>query len=286
LLVPWSAGGATDLSMRVLAEVASQHLGQRVIVENKPGAGGILAMPALTQAAPDGYTVAQMPQTVFRAPWVQKVMWDPVRDTAAILQISTVTFGLVVPAASPWQSVAQLLAWARQHPGELTVATNGVGTTPHLLMEEWFGRLGLQYIHVPYKGVSEQMLAVSSSQVMLGVGANGISAYVEAGKARMLATTASRRSLRRPQVPTMRELGHEIVASSAYGLAAPRGVPSDVVQVLHDAFKQALFDARHVAELARYDQETAYLDSASYRRSMLGQFQSEQAIVKRLGLQG
>lgn len=285
LLVPWSAGGATDLSMRVLAEMASIHLGQRVIVENKPGAGGILAMPALTQAVADGYTIAQMPQTVFRAPWVQKVHWDPIRDTTPLLQVSSVTFGLVVPSASPFQSVAEMLAWAKKNPGDLSVATNGVGTTPHVLMDEWFGRLGLSYIHVPYKGVSEQMLAVSSGQVMLGVGANGIASFVESGKARMLATTAARRSQRWSHVPTLRELGHEIVAASAYGLAGPKGLAPEVQRVLHDAFRAALFDPRHVAELSRYDQEVAYLDSAAYRRSMLSQFQSEQAIVKRLGLQ-
>lgn len=284
LLVPWAAGGGTDLGMRVLAEVAGQQLGQRIVIENRPGAGGTLAMPSLVQAPADGHTLAQMPQTVFRAPWTQKVLWDPVRDTTAILQVSSVTFGLVVPPDSPLRSVADLLQWAKQHPGDLTVATNGVGTTPHVLMDEWFGRLGLSYIHVPYKGVSEQMLAVSSGQVMLGIGANGIAPYVDSGRARLLATTSSRRNARWPAVPTLAETGHPIVARSSYGIAGPKGLPDHVVRILHDAFKTALFDAKHVAELAKYDQEVAYLAPADYRKSMQSQLEAERRIAERLGL--
>lgn len=284
LLVPWSAGGATDLGLRLLAELASEHLGQRIVVENRPGAGGTLAMPVLAQAQPDGYTIAQMPQTVFRAPWLQKVLWDPVRDTTAILQVSGVTFGIVVPSGSPIRSIADMLSWARAHPGQLTVATNGVGTTPHLVMDEWFTRLGLGHVHVPYKGVSEQMLAVASGQVMVGVGANGVGPYVESGKVRLLATMASQRSARWPDVPTLRELGHGIVANSPYGLAAPAGLPSAVVEILHEAFHKALFDPRHVAELARYDQEVAYLGPVPYRQAMVRSLASEKRVAERLGL--
>jgi len=284
LLVPWSAGGGTDLTMRVLADIASSHLGQRIVIENRPGAGGTLAMPALTQAAADGHTLAQMPQTVFRAPWTQRVQWDPVRDTTAILQISSVTFGFVTPASSPITSIAEMLAWAKKHPGELSVATNGVGTTPHVLMDDWFSRLGLSYIHVPYKGVSEQMLAVASGQVMVGIGANGIAPYVDSGKVRLLATTASRRMARWPQVPTLAQTGHPIVARSAYGIAGPKGMPESVVRTLHDALRQALLDPRHLAELAKYDQEAAYLNSADYAAAMREHLQAERGIVQRLGL--
>lgn len=167
LWVPWPAGGATDLTLRLLAELASRHLGQKVHVENRAGAGGTLVMPILQQAAPDGYTIAQMPQPVFRAPWTQKVLWDPLRDTTPILQVSGVTFGIVVPEASPIRSLDDLFAWARAHPGQLSISTNGVGTTPHIVIDELFARRGLAYIHVPYKGTAEQMLAVASGQVMV-----------------------------------------------------------------------------------------------------------------------
>jgi tripartite-type tricarboxylate transporter receptor subunit TctC len=284
LWVPWAAGGATDLTMRLLAELAGRQLGQKVLIENRGGAGGTLAMPVLQQAAPDGYTIAQVPQPVFRAAWTQKVGWDPIRDTTPIIQISGVTFGVVVPAGSALRTLEDLFDWARAHPGELTVATNGVGTTPHVVMDELFARRGLSYVHVPYKGTAEQMVAVASGQVMAGVNSNGFAPFVDSGRLHLLVTFGEQRTRRWPQVPTLKELGHGIVAASPYGLAGPRGLPAPVVQVLHDAFKAAAFDPAHVAELARYDQELSYLGPEDYGRAMREAYAAEKRTVERLGL--
>lgn len=284
LWVPWTAGGGTDITLRLLADIAGRHLGQRVLIQNRGGAGGTLAMPMLQQAAPDGYTLAQMPQPVFRAPYTQKVSWDPIRDTTPILQVSGVTFGLIVPAGSPIRSVADLLAQAAAQPGQMTIATNGIGTTPHVVLDALFAKHGLSFIHVPYKGTAEQMIAIASAQVMAGVGSNGFAPFVDAGRLRLLTTFGAARAKRWPDVPTMTELGHDIVAVSPYGLAGPRGIPEPIVQRLHDAFKAALFDPVHIAELARYDQEVAYLDSADYGRSMRAAYAAERRTVERLGL--
>lgn len=284
LWVPWPAGGATDLTLRLLADLAARHLGQKVLVENRGGAGGTLAMPVLQQAAADGYTIAQMPQPVFRAPWTRKVGWDPIRDTTPIIQISGVTFGVVVAAGSAFQTLDDLFDWARAHPGALTVSTNGIGTTPHIVMDELFTRRGLTYVHVPYKGTAEQMLAVSSGQVMAGVNSNGFAPFVDSGRLQLLVTFGEQRTRRWPQVPTLKELGYGIVAASPYGLAGPRGLPAPVVQTLHDAFKAAAFDPAHVAELARYDQELAYLGAEDYGRDMRAAYAAERLTVERLGL--
>jgi tripartite-type tricarboxylate transporter receptor subunit TctC len=275
LWVPWPAGGATDLTLRVLADQAGRLLGQKVLVENRGGAGGTLAMPVLQQAAPDGYTIAQVPHTVFRAAHTQKVGWDPIRDTTPILQVSGVTFGVLVAADSGLRSVGDLLRFASAHPGELSIATNGVGTTPHVALDALFAHHGLSYIHVPYKGSAEQALAVASGQVMAGINSNGFTPHVAAGRLRLLATCGAARSRRWPDVPTLTELGHGIVATSAYGLAGPRGMAPAVVQTLHDAFKAALWAPAHLAELAKFDQEVAYLGSADYGRSMVESFAAE-----------
>lgn len=284
LWVPWPAGGATDLTMRLLADLASRQLGVKVLTENRGGAGGTLAMPVLQQAAPDGYTIAQMPQPVFRAPLLQKLLWDPIRDTTPILQVSGVTFGMVVPVASALHTVDDVLAYARAHPGELTVATNGVGTTPHLVLDELFASRGLRWNHIPYKGTSEQMIAVSTGQVMVGVNSNGFAPFVDSGQLRLLATFGEQRTRRYPKVPTLHELGFGIVATSPYGLAGPRGMPRDVVMVLHDAFKTAMNDPAHLAELARYDQEIAYLGPDDYGRAMREAYAAEKRAVEKLGL--
>ena len=284
LWVPWPAGGATDISLRLLADIASQVLGQTIVTDNRSGAGGTLAMPILKQAEPDGYTIAQMPQPVFRAPHVQKVLWDPVRDVTPIIQVSGVTFGVLVPAASRFRTLDDLFAFAQARPGELSIATNGVGTTPHVVLEELFTARGLRYIHVPYKGTAEQLNAITSGQVMAGVNSTGFAPFVDSGQLRLLVTFGEQRTKRWPNVPTLKELGHNIVANSPYGLAGPRGMPAPVVHVLHNALKAAMFDPQYVAELARYDQSLAYLGPEDYGRAMREQYASERQVVERLGL--
>ena len=284
LWVPWPAGGATDISLRLLADIASRHFGQRIIVDNRSGAGGTLAMPILQQAEPDGYTIAQLPQTIFRAPYTQKVLWDPIRDVTPIIQLTGVTFGVLVAAGSAFKSLDDLFSFARARPGELSIATNGIGTTPHVVLEELFTARGLSYIHVPYKGTSEQMVAVNAGQVMVGVNSSGFGPYVDSGQLRLLVTFSSQRSKRWPKAPTLRELGFDIVATSPFGLGGPRGLPPAIVNTLHDAFKTALFDAAVVAELSRYDQEPAYLGPADYAKACRDTFAKERVLVDRMGL--
>ena len=284
LWVPWPAGGATDLSFRLLAELASHTLGQKVLIENRGGAGGTLAMPVLQQAEPDGHTIAQLPYPIFRAPHVQKVLWDPIRDVTPIIQLSGVTFGLLVAAASPFRSLDELLTYAHVHPGELSIATNGVGTTPHVVLEELFTARGLKYIHVPYKGTAEQLLAIGSGQVMAGVNSSGFAPAVDAGRLRLLVSFAAQRSRRWPGVPVLRELGYDIVAQSPFGLGGPRGMPAAVVNTLHDAFKKALFEPQFVQELAKYDQEPDYLGPADYAQACRAMYAKEKAVVEKMGL--
>jgi tripartite-type tricarboxylate transporter receptor subunit TctC len=128
------------------------------------------------------------------------------------------------------------------------------------------------------------MLAVSSGQVMVGVNSNGFAPFVDGGQLRLLVTFGERRTRRWPQVPTLKELGHGIVAQSPYGLAGPAGMAPDVVRTLHDAFKAAMHDPAHVAELAKYDQELAYLGPEDYGRAMRAAFEAERRTVERLGL--
>jgi tripartite-type tricarboxylate transporter receptor subunit TctC len=284
LWVPWPAGGATDITMRLLAEIAGRQLGQRVLIENRSGAGGTLAMPVLQTAAPDGYTIAQLPQTVFRAPWMQKVLWDPIRDTTPIIQLSGVTFGLLTHPGSGIRTLDDIFAFARTHPSALTVATNGVGTTPHLLMDQLMGAKGLTYTHIPYKGTAQQMVELASGQVDVGINSSGFAPHVDGGRLRLIAVFSEQRSKRWPNTPTVTELGFPLAATSPYGLAGPKGVPPAIVRTLHDAFKAALFDPQHIAELDKYDQQPDYLGPVEYGRVMKLAYEAERRNVDRLGL--
>jgi tripartite-type tricarboxylate transporter receptor subunit TctC len=282
LWVPWPAGGATDITLRLLAEIAGRRRGCRPRCAG-PG-GGTLVMPILQQAEPDGYTIAQLPQPIFRAPYTQKVLWDPIRDVTPIIQLTGVTFGVLVAANSPFRTLDDLFTFARAHPGELSIGTNGIGTTPHVVLEELFASRGMSYIHVPYKGTSEQMIAVNSGQVMVGVNSTGFGPFVDNGRLRLLATFGAQRTKRWPQVPTLRDLGFDIVAMSPFGLGGPRGLSASVVSTLHDAFKAALFDPMVVQELAKYDQEPAYLGPADYAQACREAYAKERGIVDRMGL--
>jgi len=285
LIVPWPAGGQTDITMRILADLASRQLGQPVVIDNRPGAAGTLVGPALHNAAPDGYLLGQLPLTLYRAPLQRKLSWDPLRDITPVIQVSGVTFGIVVPADSGFQSFADLLAWGRQHPGELTVGSTGIGSTAHLAMEDVLSREGVRYIHVPYKGTADQMLAVATKTLMVGVNSTGFAPYVETGRLRLLATFNAQRSKRWPHVPTMRELGYtEAVYTSPYGIGVPAGTDAAIVRKLHDAFKAAMFDPQHLQELAKYDQEPEYLATADYGRFVQDVTARERVLLARLGL--
>ncbi|MBC5784816.1 tripartite tricarboxylate transporter substrate binding protein [Ramlibacter sp. USB13] len=285
LIVPWPAGGQTDITMRILAELAGRTLGQPVVVENRPGAAGTLVGPALHNAAPDGYVLGQLPLTLYRAALQRKVPWDPLRDITPVIQISGVTFGIVVPADSAFRSFADLVAWGRENPGRLTVGSTGIGSTAHLAMEDVLSREGVRYIHVPYKGTADQMLAVATKTLMVGVNSTGFAPYVETGKLRLLANFNAQRSKRWPHVPTMRELGYpEAVYTSPYGIGMPAGGDPLVVRKLHDAFRQALFDPMHLQELAKYDMEPEYLDTATYGRYVQEVSARERQLLARLGL--
>lgn len=285
LIVPWPAGGATDLSLRIMAEEASAILGQPVTIVNKPGAAGTLVAPLLKTAQADGYTIGQVPLTVYRHALMNKVAWDPVADMTPILQLSGTTFGLLVPASSPWQHAKEMLLWAQNNPGALTLGSTGIGSTPHLAMEEILDKLKAPYIHVPYKGTTDQMLALAKAEVMAGVNSTGFAPWVKEGKLRLLAVFSAQRQGQWPNVPTMRELGYsDAVYTSAWGLAAPAGSPSTAIQALHDAFKKALYTQRNIDLLRSYDQEIEYLDSAAYAKAIQDGIQKEKKLLSRMGL--
>lgn len=285
LIVPWPAGGATDLTLRILCEEVEPLLGQPIVVINKPGAAGTQVAPLLKAAEADGHTIGQVPITVYRHALMNAVPWDPVADLSPIVQVSGTTFGVLVPSASPWKQFHEMLDWARAHPGELILGSTGIGTTAHLAMEEVLLQNSIRYVHVPYRGTADQMLAVASGQLMAGVNSTGFAPWVDQGKMRVLAVFSAQRSPRWPDAPTLRELGYpQSVYTSPWGIAAPRGTPDAVLQKLHDAFARAMHSERHLRELARYDQTLDYLNTRDYRQAVQDTVQREKRLLQRMHL--
>ncbi|MDO8458532.1 MAG: tripartite tricarboxylate transporter substrate binding protein [Burkholderiaceae bacterium] len=284
LLVAFPAGGPTDITMRSLADNASKILGQTVIVENKPGAGGTLPAQALQTAAPDGYTVAQIPLGVFRLPYTTKLNWDPIKDIAYVLNVTGYAFGLVVPADSPLKTWTHFVGWAKANPGQLTYGSTGTMTSPHLTMELIAQKLGLQLQHVPYKGSADLMQALLGGFLMAGADSTGFAPMVEAGKLRVLNTWGAERLAKFPNAPTLKELGLDMVQNSPFGLGAPKGTPPAVVKSLHDAFKKAMEQESYKTALARYDMVPMYMSTAGYSKFAQDTFVREKALVEKLGL--
>ena len=284
LQIAFPAGGPTDITMRSLADSAGKLLGQPVVVENRPGAGGTLPAQALQTAAPDGYTLAQIPLGVFRLPYTTKINWDPVKDIAYVLNVTGYAFGLVVPTDSPLKTWAQFVAYAKANPGKLSYGSTGTLTSPHLTMELIAQQLGIELLHVPYKGSADLMQSIMGGQIMAAADSTGFASQVEAGKLRVLNTWGEQRLAKFPDAPTLKELGLGLVQNSPFGIGAPRATPPEVVRRLHDAFKKAMEEASYQQALARYDMVPMYMSSEVYSRFAQDTFQREKALVEKLGL--
>jgi tripartite-type tricarboxylate transporter receptor subunit TctC len=284
LICPWPAGGSTDAVMRALAESASKHLGQAVIIENKPGAGGMLGANELVSAKPDGYTLSQLPHGVFRIPHMQKVAFNTLQDFTWIICLTGYTFGIVVPADSPIKSVKDLVDYAKANPGKFTYGSTGTGTSPHLAVEEFAQRAGIKLTHVPFKGNAENMQAILGGHIMAASDATGWGPHVDAGKLRLLATYGSKRTKRWPNVPTLDELGYKTVSDSPFGVCGPKGMDPAVVKTLHDAFRKTLDDAKVIETFDKYDQSVIYMDTATYTKWARDTYEAEKATIERLGM--
>ena len=284
LVIAFPAGGPTDITMRALAEGASKVLGQPVIVENKPGAGGSLPAQALQSAPADGYTLAQIPQSIFRLPYTTKMTWDPVKDISYVINVTGYAFGVVVPTASPLKSWGDFVAYAKANPGKLSYGSTGNLTSPHLTMEHVAQKADIKLLHVPYKGSADLMQALLGGHLMAASDSTGFAPQVEAGKLRVLNTWGDKRLAKFPDAPTLKELGYDIVQNSPFGIGAPKNTPEAVVKRLHDAFKTAMEQPAYVDALHRYDMVPIYMSSAQYRQFAQDTFAREKTLIEQLGL--
>jgi tripartite-type tricarboxylate transporter receptor subunit TctC len=285
LIVPWPAGGSTDRHHRVLAEIASKYLGQNIIIENKPGAGGTLGPSTMALTAkPDGYTISQYPMGMLRIPHMQKVQWSPINDFTFIIGVSGYTFGFVVRSDSPYKTFKEYIEAARKEPGKIDYGSTGIGTSPHLLMEELSDNAKVQLNHIPFKGNADQMQALMGGHVMAASDATGWDKFVDAGQMRLLLTFGENRTKRWPQVPTAKDLGYGVVSQSPYGLVGPKGMDPAIVKTLHDAFKKAMDDPKHLEVLATLNQDMWYRTGEQYKSWAIAAYAKDKLLIDRLGL--
>ncbi len=286
LIVPWPPGGSTDNTMRVLAEIAGEKMGQPVIIENRAGATGTLGALAMSREEKgDGYLIGQMPISVFRLPAMsRRPNFDPMQDFSWIIHLTGYTFGLVVRSDQPWKTWQEFVAYAKANPGKVTYGTPGVGSTLHLTMERIALEQGIDWLHIPFRGGADNTQAVLGGQTTANTDSTGWAPLVEDGRLRLLVVWTAERAKRFPDVPTLREVGIDIVADSPFGLAGPKNMDPGVVKVLHDAFKEALLHPRNIETLERFDMQPRYMNTEDYAKFAKQQNDEETAMVKRLNL--
>ena len=243
VVVPFSPGGAVDGPMRAIAQELGKRLNQQIVIENKPGAGATIGSEMVAKAAPDGYTLLLASQTnAISATLYSKLSFNPIDDFVAISLLGREPGVLVVHPALPVKSVAELVAHAKQRPGQLNYASSGNGSGQHLFMAMFASMAGLQLVHVPYRGSGQATTDLLGGTVPMSMpGTAGMVKHIKAGKLRPLATTGVMRSPQLPDVPTLAESG--LAGYSAYvwmGLLAPKGTPPAIIERLHRELKASL----------------------------------------------
>jgi tripartite-type tricarboxylate transporter receptor subunit TctC len=236
MIVPFPPAGATDVVGRIVALKLGERLGQSVVVENRPGAGGSIGSDLVAKSAPDGYTILMATSSTHSiGPALQKLPYDPVKDFAAITHVANVPNVLVVSPKLPVASVKELVAFAKTQPGKLNFASSGVGTIVHLNAELFKMLTGVDMVHVPYKGTALSIPDVANGSIaMLFDSLASVMPHVKAGNVRPLAVNAPQRSPLLPEIPTLAEAG--LPAFDRYtwfGMFAPAGTPADIVRKLH-----------------------------------------------------
>ena len=283
-ICPWPAGGTADQSMRALCSVAARVLGQSIAVENKVGASGMIGAKALASAKPDGYTIGQIPISVTRFSQLGTLAADPRKDFTYIARTSGQTFGIAVPANSPFKTLKDFVAHAKANPGKVTYAHAGVGGATHVGMEEFASVAGIQFNHVPYKGGSEALQGVLGGHVDALADSSSWAPHVEAGKLRLLATWGELRTARFKDVPTLRELGYDVVVDAPNGIGAPKGLNPAVAAKLRDAFRQAANSPEFKTVIDKLDAPLLYLDGPDYEKYVHTVYQKETVLIDKLKL--
>lgn len=244
LVVPFGAGSGPDLRARQLGEKLAEHWGQPVVVENRPGAGGQLAMEQVAKAAPDGYTLVMAGQSaVAIAPHLAKLRYDPLKDFTPVTRTSAGTIILVVNGQLPVRTVAELVDHANRNPGKLNAASWGSATITHLALEQFARTAGLKITHVPYKAAGQAVAELVAGQVQLAFEFYpAVGPQVKSGRLRAIAVSGRERIPALPEVPTFTEAGvREMETISGWqGVAVPAGTPREIVDKLQAAVARVL----------------------------------------------
>lgn len=267
LVSPWAPGGTNDLLCRLLAREAGDVLGQTIVVDNKPGASGVVGTTAVARSKPDGYTLTlgSTPNYATAPALYPNLPYNPLKDFTPIIGVATVPNVLVVPPSLPVNSVQELIAYIKARPGQVTYASVGNGSTQHLCAKLFENMIGAEMIHVPYKGTAPAMQDLLAGRVTLAFeNMPPLLPQIRSGALKALAVTSPQRVAQLPDTPTLAASGlADFGASVWYAIFAPAGVPAPVVTQLQNAFAHALRQPAVTTQLAQLGLTTLGSDAAA-----------------------
>jgi tripartite-type tricarboxylate transporter receptor subunit TctC len=243
IIIPFPPGNTTDIMSRLIAPRMSERLGQQVIVENRPGASGMLGLDYVVKSPADGYTIAcvQGGNMVVLPHTSKNIPYDPLRDFVPIAVSTTNYLSIVANPNVPFKTIGEMVGYAKANPGKLTVATNGEGGFPHLAFEHLRTMAGFTYTHVPYKGSAAIATDIIGGQVQVGIdGITGMTPHIKSGRLRILATTNKTRPTLWPDTPVAAEDVPGYESGGWFGYAAPAGTPRDIVLRLNQEINRAI----------------------------------------------
>ena len=282
LIVPYPAGGATDLVIRPLAEAAKKYLGQPVVVENRSGGGGAVGVGSIIGKKPDGYLLSVVVTSLHRNSFINKLSFDTVKDVTPVIQLAGYLYGILVRSDSQFKTLKELLDYAKANPGKISYMASGVGTGGHIAMEELaYNAGGIKFNHIPSKGDPESTAALLGGHIDAISTTSGWIPQAEAGKLRLLATYGEKRTKRFPTVPTVAEVGLKVVHNSPIGIVGPKDLPKEIVKILHDAFKKSLDDPTFLSVMDRYEMPVMYLNTEDFAKQWAESYVEAGEHVKR-----
>ncbi|HEX9434834.1 MAG TPA: tripartite tricarboxylate transporter substrate binding protein [Burkholderiales bacterium] len=243
IVIPFPPGNTTDIMSRLIAPKMAERLGQQVIVENRPGASGMLGLDYVAKSPADGYTIAcvQGGNMVVLPHTSKNVPYDPLKDFAPIAVSTTNYLAIVANPGAPFKTIGEMVVYAKANPGKLTVATNGEGGFPHLAFEHLRTMGGFTYTHIPYKGSAAIATDIMGGQVQAGIdGITGMTPHIKSGRLRLLATTGKTRAVLWPETPAAAEDVPGYESGGWFGYAAPAATPREVVLRLNAEINRAM----------------------------------------------
>jgi tripartite-type tricarboxylate transporter receptor subunit TctC len=253
VIVPLAAGSAVDNAARIVTEKMARNMGVGIVIENQPGAAGLIGAGNVAKAAPDGYTLGGFNDSVMTMVpnMTPRMPWDIVRDFEPVSLVATVEWGLVVNSAAPEKSAADLIAAAKKEPGKINYGSGGNGSPQHIAMALFASQAGVQMQHVPYKGATQAAVGVGAGEVLAAFqGISTVKSLIQAGKVRLIGVTTPRRMPQYPDVPTVSESGLQgFEFNSWFAMMAPAGTPKEITHRLAAEVKKALDDPEVKAKL-------------------------------------